>query len=119
MPVLRLDHIQIAAPPGSEAAAREFYGGLLGLKEIAKPPELVSRGGVWFQVGAQQLHIGIEDPFVPARKAHPAFAVDDLERVARELQSAGAPVNWDETVPHLRRFFTNDPVGNRLEFLGR
>jgi hypothetical protein len=117
MPVLRLDHIQIAAPPGSEGVARQFYGGLLRLPEIAKPSELASRGGVWFQVGEHQLHIGIEEPFAPARKAHPAFAVEDLDKLARELQDAGFPVKQDEDVPHVRRFFTNDPFGNRLEFL--
>jgi len=117
MAKLRLDHVQIAAPPGSEEAARRFYGELLGLPEIPKPAELLSRGGVWFQVGQHQLHVGIEEPFVPARKAHPAFAVENLDELASELVSAGVAVNWDQTVPGMRRFYVNDPFGNRLEFL--
>ncbi len=117
MAILRLDHVQVAAPPGSEAAARRFYGGLLGLREVAKPRELLSRGGVWFQVGEHQLHVGIDEPFVPARKAHPAFAVNDLDELARALKSAGVEVTWDDTLPGVRRFYAADPFGNRLEFL--
>jgi catechol 2,3-dioxygenase-like lactoylglutathione lyase family enzyme len=117
MAQLRLDHVQIAAPKGSEEAVRRFYGELLGLLELPKPADLLSRGGVWFQVGQHQLHIGIDEPFVPARKAHPAFAVDDLDQLARELISAGVAVTWDQAVPGRRRFYASDPFGNRLEFL--
>jgi catechol 2,3-dioxygenase-like lactoylglutathione lyase family enzyme/ketosteroid isomerase-like protein len=114
-----LDHVQIAAPAGCEDAARRFYGALLGLSEIAKPPSLQRRGGVWFSLGAQQLHIGVEDAFVAARKAHPAIRVspgqlDDLER---RLTAAGAAVIWDDALPATRRFYTADPWGNRVEIV--
>jgi catechol 2,3-dioxygenase-like lactoylglutathione lyase family enzyme len=117
MAIVRLDHVQVAAPRGGEAAAREFYGRLLQMGEVAKPPTLASRGGVWFRAGEQQLHVGIEDSFVPARKAHPAFAVDDLDSLAERLKAGGISVTWDEAVPGQRRFFTADPFGNRLEFV--
>jgi catechol 2,3-dioxygenase-like lactoylglutathione lyase family enzyme len=104
-----LDHVQLAAPPGCEAQARAFYGDTLGLKEIEKPPELATRGGVWFE----HLHVGVEDPFTPARKAHPALRVDDLDALAARLEN----VTWDEAIPGVRRFYSTDPFGNRLEFL--
>jgi len=113
--VVGLDHVQIAAPPGAEAQARRFYGDLLGLPELAKPPALAARGGVWFALGAQQLHVGVEAGFAPARKAHPALAVDDLDALAARLAQAGAPVAWDEAIPDVRRLYTEDPWGNRLE----
>lgn len=114
-----LDHVQIAAPRGCEAAARAFYGELLGLEEIEKPPPLRGRGGVWFALGGGQLHIGVEDPFAPARKAHPALRVStqELHALAGRLRAAGAPVNWDRELPEVERFFTADPWGNRLELL--
>ena len=117
MAILRLDHIQIAAPPESEEAARQFYGGILGLPEVAKPPQLLQRGGVWFQVGTQQLHVGVDAEFVPARKAHPAFVVDELDTLANRLKTSGVAVTWDDAIPGLRRFFAPHPFGNRLEFL--
>ncbi len=117
MAIVRLDHVQIAAPRGGEAAARQFYGDLLQMPEIPKPPILAARGGVWFRAGGQQLHIGIEVPFASARKAHPAFAVDDLGSLADRLESAGVAVFWDDAVPGQRRFFAADPFGNRLEFV--
>jgi catechol 2,3-dioxygenase-like lactoylglutathione lyase family enzyme len=117
--VLGVDHVQLAAPPGSEQEARRFYGALLGLVEVPKPAALRGRGGVWFQVGAQQLHIGIEPSFSPARKAHPGLrvAAGALEPLAERLISGGAPVVWDDDVPGVRRFYTEDPWGNRLELL--
>jgi len=118
MAIVGLDHVQVAAPRGGEAVAREFYRGLLQMEEIAKPLNLAARGGVWFRAGDQQLHVGIEESFVPARKAHPAFAVDDLDSLAENLRSGGVTVTWDDAVPGQRRFFTNDPFGNRLEFVG-
>ena len=109
-----LDHVQLAAPPGGEAQARHFYGELLGLTEIPKPEPLRARGGVWFQAGAQQLHIGVEEPFAPARKAHPALRVVDLDALAARL----APnVTWDDALPGVRRFYSADPFGNRIELL--
>jgi catechol 2,3-dioxygenase-like lactoylglutathione lyase family enzyme len=117
--MLGLDHVQLAAPPGCEEQARAFYGGLLGLVEVTKPEALRARGGVWFRVGQQQLHIGVEAAFSPARKAHPALRVasNDLDALARRLAAEGAPVTWDESVPGVRRFYTEDPWGNRLELL--
>jgi catechol 2,3-dioxygenase-like lactoylglutathione lyase family enzyme len=115
--ILGLDHVQIAAPPACEEAARRFYGELLDLEEVPKPPILAKRGGVWFQVGTQQLHVGVETEFAPARKAHPAFAVRDLSELAQRLESAGHSVIWDEALPETRRFYVADPWGNRLEFL--
>ena len=114
-----LDHVQIAAPPGCEADARRFYGQLVGLPEVAKPEPLRGRGGVWFAVGSQQLHIGVEDDFVPARKAHPALRVEseELEAIAARLEGAGFPLKWDDALPGVRRFYASDTWGNRLELL--
>lgn len=108
-----LDHVQVAAPPGCEAAARAFYGDLIGLVEVDKPVPLRARGGVWFE----QLHVGVEADFAPARKAHPALRVDDLDALAERLAAAGERVEWDDALPGVRRFFTFDPWGNRLELL--
>jgi catechol 2,3-dioxygenase-like lactoylglutathione lyase family enzyme len=115
-----LDHVQLAAPPGCEAEARRFYGGLLGLAEVEKPEALQGRGGAWFVAGTQQLHIGVEEDFAPARKAHPALrAAGDaaLDALAEELVTAGVEVRWDDTIPGTRRFYCDDPWGNRLELL--
>jgi catechol 2,3-dioxygenase-like lactoylglutathione lyase family enzyme len=114
-----IDHVQLAAPPGGEERARDFYGGLLGLREIEKPPELRARGGAWFALARGQLHIGIEERFEPARKAHPALAAPpaEIEALARRLAAAGARVDWDGELAGVRRFFTDDPWGNRLELL--
>jgi catechol 2,3-dioxygenase-like lactoylglutathione lyase family enzyme len=114
-----LDHVQIAAPAGCEAEARRFYGGLLGLPEVPKPEPMRATGGVWFALGAQGLHIGIEAGFTPARKAHPAIrvALEELDALAAALGAAGELVRWDERLPGARRFYTQDPWGNRLELL--
>jgi catechol 2,3-dioxygenase-like lactoylglutathione lyase family enzyme len=112
-----LDHVQLAAPAGCEEAARGFYGELLGLAELTKPTSLAGRSGVWFQLGAQALHIGVEQPFTPARKAHPALLVRNLDALAQRLQSAGVAVHWDNDLPGYRRFYISDPWGNRLELL--
>jgi catechol 2,3-dioxygenase-like lactoylglutathione lyase family enzyme len=115
--ILRIDHVQIAAPKGCEAAAREFYGGLLGMPEVQKPETLRARGGCWFQCGQQQLHVGVEAEFRPAKKAHPAFEVDDLEALRQRLAGAGVKLTEDDALPGTRRFYAEDPWGNRLEFL--
>jgi catechol 2,3-dioxygenase-like lactoylglutathione lyase family enzyme len=114
---VKLDHVQIAAPPGAEDEMRRFYGGLLGLEEIPKPEPMRATGGVWFAVGGQELHVGIEESFRPARKAHPGLRVapDQLDAIAERLVRAGAPVEWDDRYPGVRRFYTADPVGNRVE----
>jgi catechol 2,3-dioxygenase-like lactoylglutathione lyase family enzyme len=116
---LSLDHVQIALPPGVEEQARAFYGGLLGLVEVAKPATLRARGGVWYQVGALQLHLGVETGFRPARKAHPAFVVADVERLRRHLEAKGVIVHVDDALPGRSRFYCDDPFGNRLEFVSQ
>jgi muramoyltetrapeptide carboxypeptidase len=117
--MIGLDHVQLAAPPGCEAEARRFYGELLGLQEIEKPAGVRSSDGVWFVVGAHELHVGVEEEFSPARKAHPGLsaAPDELDSLARRLSAAGVPVLWDDRLLDRRRFFTEDPWGNRLEIL--
>lgn len=118
--IVGLDHVQVAAPAGCEAEARRFYGDVLGLPELPKPPELAGRGGAWFQCGAQELHVGVDEPFTPARKAHPGIALAtgaELEALAERLTAAGADVRWDTVVPVVHRFHTDDPWGNRLEFV--
>ena len=118
MRVLDIDHIQIAAPKGCEAEARRFFGGILGLPEISKPAALQSRGGCWFQVGPKQLHVGVEEPFRPARKAHPAFLVNNADEAFAALEKAGARCVWDKALGDTKRFYADDPWGNRLEFTG-
>lgn len=113
---LALDHLQLAMPRGEEAAGRAFYGRVLGLAEIRKPEPLAARGGLWFQCGPQQLHLGVEDDFRPAKNAHPAFVVDDLEALAKELQTEGYAIVLDSVqIEGGRRIFTEDPFGNRVE----
>lgn len=116
---LPLDHVQLAMPRGEEGAARAFYGALLGLPEVPKPEPLRSRGGVWFDLGGSQLHLGVEEPFTPARKAHPCLVWPDLDTLATRLGEAGHEVAWDENLPGVRRFYAHDPFGNRLEFMAR
>jgi catechol 2,3-dioxygenase-like lactoylglutathione lyase family enzyme len=125
---VRLHHVQVACPPGGEEAARRFYGAGLGMSEAAKPPELAGRGGVWFRsYDAEggviaELHVGVEDPFTPARKAHPAFLLPDvaeLEAVASRLAGLGFDVDQGErhTFPGYQRFHVFDGAGNRVEVL--
>jgi catechol 2,3-dioxygenase-like lactoylglutathione lyase family enzyme len=113
-----LHHVQVSCPAGGEAAVREFYGRLLGLDEVDKPPDLVGRGGVWFRGEGYELHVGVEQPFAPARKAHPAFLVQDVDTFAARIKTAGYDVTWDSRFPGYRRFHTADPHGNRVEILG-
>jgi len=95
---------------------RSFYGTVLGMTELEKPERLRARGGAWFRSGSLEIHVGIEEGFRPARKAHPGIAVDDVDALADRVADSGAPVAWDDSVPGVRRFHTSDPVGNRLEF---
>ena len=113
-----LDHVLVAAPSGCEADARRFFGELVGLAEMSKP-ESLERPGVWFRVGRRQLHVGAYEDFEPATRAHPALRLgdDELDAVATRLAAAGAPVRWDERLADRRRFYTEDPWGNRLELL--
>jgi catechol 2,3-dioxygenase-like lactoylglutathione lyase family enzyme len=115
MRILGVDHVQVAAPAGCEPEARAFYGGLLGLEELPKPEPLRARGGCWFRAGEQELHVGVEEPFAPARKAHPGLVVDGLDELAERLRAAGIEVAYDETIPGTARFHVADPFGNRLE----
>lgn len=115
--VLGIDHVQVAVPPGSEEICRAFYVRVLGLAELPKPPTLAARGGIWLQAGGHEVHCGVEKDFQPARKAHPAFAVGDLDALAGRIKAGGHDVAWDDTNPAIRRFFTHDPFGNRLEFV--
>jgi catechol 2,3-dioxygenase-like lactoylglutathione lyase family enzyme len=118
MRILRLNHVQLAMPQGLENQARGFYGDVLGLREIPKPVELAARGGAWFDLGgAQQLHLGVEAEFRPARKAHVAFDVEDLDALAARCQTAGYAPRADHKIPGIRRFFVDDPFGNRLELV--
>src|SRR4051794_9272706 len=118
--MLVLDHVQVAIPSGGEETARAFYGAALGLEELDKPPLLAARGGAWFRVGQHQLHLGVEEPFAPAQKAHPAFRVEDgtaLHAIASRLAEAGIAVTWADAaeIPGRERFHVADPFGNRLE----
>lgn len=119
--MLTLDHVQIAAPAGCEADARAFYGELLELREIAKPAALAARGGVWFAADSGELHVGIEEAFIAAKKAHPAFRLsgENLDAVAERLTARHIAVDWDNAILGVRRFYTKDPWGNRLELLSR
>ncbi|MEU8959705.1 VOC family protein [Streptomyces sp. NPDC048518] len=117
MTLTAVDHVQLAAPPGSEELLRAYYVDVLGMTEVPKPPVLAARGGCWFEAGDVRLHVGVEDDFHPARKAHPGLRVRDIEAYADRLTVHGADVTWDENLPGHRRFYSWDPVGNRLEFL--
>jgi Double zinc ribbon len=115
--VRALLHVQVAIPAGGEARGRAFYGGLLGLDEIPKPAALRERGGLWYRIGTLELHLGAESDFRPARKAHPAFAVEHLERLRRHLQAHGVSTRDDVILPDRTGFYCDDPFGNRLEFV--
>ncbi|GAA1242680.1 VOC family protein [Kitasatospora nipponensis] len=112
-----LHHVQLAIPPGSEGLCREFWGEALGMTELAKPPVLAARGGCWFRGGALEVHLGVEQDFAPARKAHPGILVDGLPALAERLAAHGHQVQWDGEFPGYDRFYAVDPVGNRLEFM--
>lgn len=112
-----LHHAQLAMPRGAEDQARSFYGDTLGMTELDKPPVLAARGGCWFRAGGLELHLGVEDDFRPARKAHPGILITGLDGLAARLEAHGVPVQWDDNLPGHRRFYAGDPFGNRLEFL--
>ena len=112
-----IDHVQLAMPSGSEAAARAFYAGLLGLTEMPKPEPLASRGGCWFEAPGVKLHLGVEADFRPALKAHPALLVSDLRTLAAKLEAAAVTLRWDDELPDVLRCHVNDPFGNRIELI--
>jgi catechol 2,3-dioxygenase-like lactoylglutathione lyase family enzyme len=117
MQLIGLDHIQLAMPAGGEPEVRRFYADLLGLTEVAKPAPLAARGGCWFVGTGIHIHLGVEQPFAPARKAHPAFLLADLEECRRRLEAASVATTPDDTLPNVRRFYAADPFGNRIEFI--
>ena len=114
---LSLHHVQLCVPAGAEEACRTFWVGQLGFTELAKPPELAARGGLWVRAGALEVHLGVEAEFVPARKGHPGILAGNLDALAERLTSFGHELTWDDSFPGMRRFYVSDPVGNRLEVL--
>lgn len=112
-----IDHVQVAAPPNQEDIARVFYSNKLGFQEIQKPENLAKRGGVWFRVGNHQLHIGVENDFTSAKKAHPAFEVKNINDLKAQLINQNVDITEDDNLEGAERFYLHDPFGNRLEFL--
>lgn len=112
-----IDHVQLAMPAGQEASARAFYGELLGMEELPKPPELAKRGGCWFASGEAQIHLGVEPDFRPAKKAHAALRCRDYGRLVARLRNAGIEVVTDENIPGVTRCHIHDPFGNRIELI--
>jgi extradiol dioxygenase family protein len=117
MMISGIDHVQIAIPVGEEARAREYFGELIGLVEIPKPVELARNGGCWFDLGAQQLHIGVDPDFRSATKAHIALRCRSLKLVRQRIENAGFPTQDDREIDGRQRFFSKDPFGNRIEFI--
>jgi catechol 2,3-dioxygenase-like lactoylglutathione lyase family enzyme len=113
----RLHHVQLAIPPGGEERCRDFWGAVLGMEEVEKPPVLAARGGCWFRGGGLEVHLGVEQDFAPARKAHPGILIQSLRELGTALEEAGIEVIWDAEFPGHDRFYVSDPFGNRLEFL--
>jgi catechol 2,3-dioxygenase-like lactoylglutathione lyase family enzyme len=115
--VIRLDHVQLAMPAGGEDDATAFYEGVLGIERVPKPPHLAVRGGCWFESGDLKVHLGVDAEFRPATKAHPAFIVDGLQTLRREIVAAGYGVVDDEPLDGYDRVYVNDPFGNRIELM--
>ena len=115
--MISLHHVQVSCPAGGENAARRFYGAALGIPEVEKPPVLAARGGCWFRADGVEVHVGVEEAFTPAKKAHPAFLVPDIDAVAVRVEGTGFPITWDDDFPGYRRFHTADGNGNRVEIL--
>jgi catechol 2,3-dioxygenase-like lactoylglutathione lyase family enzyme len=115
--VRRIDHVLLAMPAGGENDARAFYQAILGIPEVEKPPQLAARGGCWFEAGELKVHLGVEKDFAPARKAHPAFIVDDLRGLISNLQQAGCKLVEDAPLEGYDRIFVDDPFGNRIELM--
>jgi catechol 2,3-dioxygenase-like lactoylglutathione lyase family enzyme len=117
MRVARIDHVQLAMPPGGEPLARVFYGGVLGLAEVPKPPVLAARGGCWFENDDVKIHLGVEADFRPALKAHPAFVVENLPELKATLTGASVDYRVDDELEGFDRVFIADPFGNRIELM--
>jgi catechol 2,3-dioxygenase-like lactoylglutathione lyase family enzyme len=116
-PFTAIEHVQLAMPRGEEEKARAFYCGALGMTELEKPPELAKRGGCWFASGEVQIHLGVEEDFRPARKAHPALRCRDYEALTARLQHAGIEITLDASIPGVTRCYVHDPFGNRIELI--
>lgn len=114
---MKFDHVQLAMPKGEEDRARAFYRDVLEMTEIPKPAPLAANGGVWFQAGDVELHLGVEEHFQPAKKAHPAVRVADIDALAARCEANGQEVDFDDRYPGVRRFYVHDPFGNRLEVM--
>jgi catechol 2,3-dioxygenase-like lactoylglutathione lyase family enzyme len=112
-----IDHVQLAMPPGAEPEARRFYEQTLGIPEVPKPPELAKRGGCWFERGDLKVHLGVEADFKPAKKAHPAFLVEDLSTLKTALAAGGYAMKTDEPLEGYDRIYVDDPFGNRIELM--
>lgn len=117
--IIGLDHVQVAMPRGGEERARAFYTGVLGMAEVPKPASLASRGGAWFAAGAAEVHLGVEDDFRPARKAHPALRVGSLAAMLDACRQAGAEIAAAERLDGCERAYVSDPFGNRIELIER
>ncbi|MEO7825772.1 MAG: glyoxalase [Allosphingosinicella sp.] len=115
---LSLHHVLLAIPAGSEDACRAFWVDGVGFTELRKPPALAGRGGLWLRADGVEIHLGVEADFRPARKAHPGIQARDVEALAGRIARLGHAITWDELFPGMRRFYVDDPCGNRLEFLG-
>jgi catechol 2,3-dioxygenase-like lactoylglutathione lyase family enzyme len=119
MRIEKIEHVQLAMPPGREAEARAFYEGVLGIPEVPKPPNLAKRGGCWFVRDSLKIHLGVEDGFRAARRAHPALLVEDLPALKTLIETAGYHVNTDESLEGYDRIYVSDPFGNRIELMER
>ena len=117
MAITGLDHVQLAMPRGAEELARQFYCGVLGMREVAKPAHLAENGGCWFESGGAHVHLGIEAEFRPAHKAHPALLVDDLAALTPLLEAAGYELTPGKPLDGYLRGDTHDPFGNRIELM--
>jgi catechol 2,3-dioxygenase-like lactoylglutathione lyase family enzyme len=117
MGVRRIDHVQLAMPAGGEARAAEFYEGLLGIPRVPKSANLAARGGCWFESAATRIHLGVDDDFRPARKAHPALLVEGLDALVEILRRSGATLHSGEPLEGYEHVYVDDPFGNRIELL--
>jgi catechol 2,3-dioxygenase-like lactoylglutathione lyase family enzyme len=115
--IIGLDHVQLAMPKGREHDADAFYVDGLGFEMVPKPPLLAARGGRWYAAGDVQVHLGVDPDFTPARKAHPALVVDDLDALTARLSAAGVAARWNDDHPGLRHCYVDDPFGNRIELI--
>jgi catechol 2,3-dioxygenase-like lactoylglutathione lyase family enzyme len=119
MPIIGLDHVQLAMPAGGEDLARGFYRDVLGLAEQPKPPHLAKRGGCWFESDLVKIHLGVDQEFRAATKAHPGLLVQGLPAIVEACRAGGFQVVNDEPLEGYDRIYVNDPFGNRLELMER